>query len=473
MFCTRCGTQITPEAKFCGNCGAAVPQDNGALASSASQVAAPPAETLAPHTVSTARPWPRVFARSIDTLLFSVFVTIVILIAIPEAFLVLAFYFFIGPFTLLLWAFLESAILARGNTLGKWLMGVRVRSVNGNRSSFAHLLQRHLRVLWRGLGLGLPIIGLVTNIIAYDDLKKNGSTSWDREGNFKVFYSRIGWPKVVLAVLLAFMTLFIFAITQSVIESRVEYLTSNPGHIKSASEPFQSSIAAPTSQQVRSQEISTDTNANAAARADKKDAEGTPQVQFDSNEIARSALTEINKVAENRMIALNGLISENLDGPYAEDVLNPEKLVSSQGVFEQKAKLKSISASLEQRAKNDIAIREYENGQFDKATKTNQFTAEVVEAFKAKREEAWRIDNEFAVCRQILNKAIDDVLFIFIARGGNVSGIENGKIVFQSPLNNSEYSRLLLAVNSMEADCSFKKSRQTSVSAMTIKDLQK
>ena len=283
MFCTQCGTQITAEAKFCGNCGAAVPQDNGALASSASKVPAPPAETFAPYTVSTARPWPRFFARSIDTLLFSVFVSIVFLIAIPEAFLVLAFYFFIGPFTLLLWAFLESAILARGNTLGKWLMGVRVRSVDGNRSSFAQLLQRNFRVLWRGLGLGLPIIGLITNILAYDDLKKNGSTSWDREGNFKVFYSRIGWPKVVVAVLLAFTTLFIFAITQRVIESRVEYLVANPGHIQSASEPSQSSIAAPTSQQNRSQQISTDTAANTAARAkaeaDKKDAEGRDYLQ--------------------------------------------------------------------------------------------------------------------------------------------------------------------------------------------------
>jgi len=197
----------------------------------------------------------------------------------------------------------------------------------------------------------------------------------------------------------------------------------------------------------------------------------TSQEPLDSNEVARSVLSRINEAAEERMATFNKLVNEDLDGPYAMEILNPDQLVTSQGVFEQKAKLKSISASLEIRAKNDVAIRDLENQQFEKAAEFNQFPQKVVDTFKAKREEAWRIDNEFVVCRQILNKAIDDALFIFITRGGNVSGVEDGRVVFQSPLNNSEYSRLLLIVNTIEADCTLKKSRKSSVSAMTARDL--
>jgi uncharacterized RDD family membrane protein YckC len=68
-----------------------------------------------------------------------------------------------------------------GGTLGKWLFGVCVLQPDGKKIGIARAFYREFLVVLKGLGLGIPIVSLVTGINAYNRLKKFGSTSWDAQ----------------------------------------------------------------------------------------------------------------------------------------------------------------------------------------------------------------------------------------------------------------------------------------------------
>ena len=146
-------------------------------------------------TDNSPRPWRRFFARSVDYFV--------------AAFVVL---FFIGYFRQLgllsqktsislmnpvtfgfiayfVWIFMESALLAWfGNTPGKMLFGLRVVSSQQP----PRYLNRAFSVWFRGIGLGLPFVWLITASLAHSQLKKSGLTSWDKDYGFTVEAYPIG-----------------------------------------------------------------------------------------------------------------------------------------------------------------------------------------------------------------------------------------------------------------------------------------
>lgn len=58
------------------------------------------------------------------------------------------------------------------------------------------------------MGIGLPLISLVTNIESYNELTKKGITSWDRDGGFVVSHHKIGIFKIILAILLFILVVY-------------------------------------------------------------------------------------------------------------------------------------------------------------------------------------------------------------------------------------------------------------------------
>lgn len=82
-----------------------------------------------------------------------------------------------------------NAVLLRttGFTLGKWVFGVRVTR-NGERLSLRSALHREADVFVRGVGLGIPLIAIVTAIFAYHRLTNRGMTSWDRDQNLTILH---------------------------------------------------------------------------------------------------------------------------------------------------------------------------------------------------------------------------------------------------------------------------------------------
>ena len=74
----------------------------------------------------------------------------------------------------------EAGLLSTwGTTPGKALAGLAVRDASGAKLSFETALRRSYRVAVQGLGLGLPVVAYVTQIVACHILRRDGVATWD------------------------------------------------------------------------------------------------------------------------------------------------------------------------------------------------------------------------------------------------------------------------------------------------------
>jgi len=150
--------------------------------------------------VSQVRPWVRYWARNFDYALFGLVVGVVFgvvapsLLDIPETLLNMLIAF--------TWVFVEAFLLSTwGTTPGKWLLRTTLRDSAGNKLNFSMALNRSFSVWWRGIGIGFPIVTLITLIVAHGKLTKEGITDWDREGGFVVSHKKIGALRVIVMIL--------------------------------------------------------------------------------------------------------------------------------------------------------------------------------------------------------------------------------------------------------------------------------
>ncbi len=165
-------------------------------------------EAIRDTSVPQVRPWVRFFARSIDMMLFSIIFDLFLLFVYPAVFSVMPVV--IGMVTPPLWIPFESYLLSRfGYTPGKWILRTSVTDKNGQKPTYNRAIARSCGVWLRGLGLGIPIVILITCIIAYFNLKKNGETSWDKNQGFIVSHLEIGTGRVVFGFIVFFVAFFI------------------------------------------------------------------------------------------------------------------------------------------------------------------------------------------------------------------------------------------------------------------------
>jgi hypothetical protein len=103
---------------------------------------------------------------------------------------------------LALWIPIEAALLAAfGYTPGKALLRVRVSNKNGSCLSFGQALARSFGVWLMGLGTGLiPLITLVTCLVARNRLSRRGVTNWDRAGRFQVTHRKVGMMRTLIII---------------------------------------------------------------------------------------------------------------------------------------------------------------------------------------------------------------------------------------------------------------------------------
>lgn len=123
----------------------------------------PPQEPATNPPVPDPRPWPRYFARMLDTLILSMLAMFVLLFPAvfiaPEATDRLLAMLDTGIGGSILSNVLGCALvpvptallIARGQTPGKWLFGIRVRDADGRRLRVAVALKRELMVWVRGV----------------------------------------------------------------------------------------------------------------------------------------------------------------------------------------------------------------------------------------------------------------------------------------------------------------------------------
>ncbi len=145
------------------------------------------------------RPWVRFWARMIDYSLF--FLVLALLIGIFNVGLG-ALSSISGMVAIFLWTFVEAFLLCTvGVTPGKWMLKVTVRDENQQKLSFSEALNRSFSVWWLGMGAGLPIISLVTMIVAAVKLNNTGKTSWDRRRDMRVSHGDIGVVRTIVVIL--------------------------------------------------------------------------------------------------------------------------------------------------------------------------------------------------------------------------------------------------------------------------------
>jgi len=138
---------------------------------------------------TTARPWPRYWARSLDILLFSALLALIVgwiwARAFPASYVDLLgsegfgrylFGWALSPLAMVLDAAIYSTL---GNTPGKALLGLKVTRLDGSQLKFGAALRRNFGVYVAGLGMGIPIVVLFTCFSAYKDVKANKPSSWD------------------------------------------------------------------------------------------------------------------------------------------------------------------------------------------------------------------------------------------------------------------------------------------------------
>jgi uncharacterized RDD family membrane protein YckC len=164
------------------------------------------ASDASPTADMDVRPWPRYFARMIDVFVFS-FVAIVVVVLYLEVLRAdtEAVDRFVGVFDGLGGTVLSNVVspivaippiallLASGQTPGKWLFGIRVRTREGRRMGFMLALRREAEIYVRGLGLGLPLVTLYTMATSFGDLSNEGTTRWDRSLGLEVHHARATW----------------------------------------------------------------------------------------------------------------------------------------------------------------------------------------------------------------------------------------------------------------------------------------
>lgn len=163
---------------------------------------AAPAETPLPVPTSgdQVRPWIRYWARTIDIFLFALLVGFVFGVIAPALFEINDFVFNI--LLLAAMTFYEAGCLALFSTTpGKAMLRVRVTRPDGSRLSYGDALARAFRVFVRGVGIGIPLVALITQIVGYQNLTRDGITSWDRDGNVLVSHQSIpAWRGLLIVI---------------------------------------------------------------------------------------------------------------------------------------------------------------------------------------------------------------------------------------------------------------------------------
>lgn len=155
-------------------------------------------------------PWRRYFARIIDLYIFMLLFFLLLGVLFPEMFDSTQSSaksggsdYLYGLLALAVYSVFETICLnIFGTTFGKFLYRIQLKTKEGGPLSFSNALKRSLAVWARGLGLGLPLISLVTLIVAYQTLHKEKEASWDRDFQCTIIHhdlSVLRWLTIAVA----------------------------------------------------------------------------------------------------------------------------------------------------------------------------------------------------------------------------------------------------------------------------------
>jgi len=102
-----------------------------------------------------------------------------------------------------------------GNTIGKWVLALRVRAPGDLRMGLGSAMGRSALVWMKGLWFGLPLVALLGLTWSYNDLKSRGSTSWDVRCSTSVLHSRTDAKRIASLVGIVLLACILVLIAES------------------------------------------------------------------------------------------------------------------------------------------------------------------------------------------------------------------------------------------------------------------
>ena len=161
-----------------------------------------------PATATPAGAWSRYFARILD-LVLEIFVVGAAMAALevdpfanvrPAGLADFLSGLVVTPLALAI----DAVVLALfGTTPGKALFGIRVRGFEGRKLSFGQAILRNLGMWFFGLGLGIPIVTVVTLIVSARKLWARDQVVWDDLGGFDVTQDGVGNLRIAIGILVS------------------------------------------------------------------------------------------------------------------------------------------------------------------------------------------------------------------------------------------------------------------------------
>lgn len=160
---------------------------------------------------SVPRPWIRAWARFIDYVVCGLIVGFAIGVlngagAISyDTYLSLTNPLLFSMLNVFVWAIAEPNVLRLfGTTPGKALFKIKLShqpNENLSKVDLGILYQRSMAVWLKGIGIGFPLVSMITQLVGYRNLKSHGETSWDRDYGFTVSHGRVGYVRGGLATI--------------------------------------------------------------------------------------------------------------------------------------------------------------------------------------------------------------------------------------------------------------------------------
>jgi len=170
-------------------------------------------------------PWRRLFARTVHTCTagFALFLLLIFAFGamMPEQAAGFAKAIenpiFAGVVLYLIWLPAEALFLSMfGTTPAKWLFGIRVAQPSGDLLSFSGALNRSFLVFVQGVGLGIPLVALFTQMFAYRRLTTTGTTLWDTSANSVVLHKKWGVFRAIVCTAAVFVVLVLMSALNAV-----------------------------------------------------------------------------------------------------------------------------------------------------------------------------------------------------------------------------------------------------------------
>jgi len=135
---------------------------------------------------------------------------------VPDSYFEEANLIIVGFLIFMLWLPFEALFISLwGTTPAKWLFGIQVVKISGEKLSYIEALQRTALVFVQGMAFGIPIIALFTHLYFYRRLIKTGVTSWDTRVGSVVLHKEWGIVRAFLIILITVTCLMSLAMLNS------------------------------------------------------------------------------------------------------------------------------------------------------------------------------------------------------------------------------------------------------------------